>query len=225
MMPDHDARDEALAARLDVEPLDELTRRRLVARAMAATDDDVAPAAEPAATPHLLRWFAVAAAVLVVVVIGSVAVLRTGGSDHTEVASRQASGVDATARDAAGSEQTPGKSAGAATGASPSTAPGTSSTTAGLGVALGDFGDLSKAAARRRVLAAIDAAGLTAAPADLGSSSAGDPACPSEQLAPILATATGTYHDRPAEVVVTERSGTRHVLLLIANPCEVRQLR
>jgi hypothetical protein len=234
MMAD-DPRDEQLAALLDVEPLDELTRRRLVAGAMAAadhatTDADAGSAATTASRPRFTRWLAAAAAVLVVVVIGSVAVLRNGGSDNPEVASRRAPVAESTTGDSAGNEQaqsktaTPNTPSPASAGAGDASL-GTPSNDTLSRLALGDFGDLSKAAARRRVLAAIDAAALPSSSASFPSSSAGDPACPNEELAPILASATGTYHGRPAEVVVTERGGTRHVLLLIANPCEVRQLR
>ncbi len=177
---------------------------------------------------HLVRWLA-AVAVLVVVVVGSVAVVRNNNTHSTNAADRREPAAETPSSDSSLSTQAQGKSvapdATSGAGASNDTStPSAASTASGLGVALGDFGDLSKAAARRRALAAIDAAGLAASPSTFAGASESS-GCPSEQLAPVLATATGTYHGRPAEIVVTERTGTRHVLLLIADPCEVKQLR
>lgn len=62
---DHDARDERLAGLLDVPPLDDVTRRRLVSRALA--ESGLAPARHRRAP----RLIAVAAAALAVLVIGA----------------------------------------------------------------------------------------------------------------------------------------------------------
>jgi hypothetical protein len=79
-----DARDERIAAMLEVPPLDDLTRRRLVRRALG----DAAPAA-PGRRARLLR--VAAAAVVGVAVVGGAAalVLRDGGNGN-EVADQEA---------------------------------------------------------------------------------------------------------------------------------------
>jgi hypothetical protein len=80
---DGDERDERIAARLEVPPLDDLTRRRLVQRAMAE--------AGPAAPSRATRFLRVAAAAVAVVVVGGAAALvLRDGDDPTRDASRPA---------------------------------------------------------------------------------------------------------------------------------------
>ncbi len=70
-MADDDARDERLTGWLAVEPLDEVTRRRLVSTALAAAAEPDADAAHGATRrPHAARWIATAAAIVVVLVVG-----------------------------------------------------------------------------------------------------------------------------------------------------------
>lgn len=80
---DDDERDERLAAFLEVPPLDDVTRKRLVRRAL---DESGGESQRPG---HRSRLLAVAAAVLAVLVIGggTALVLRDDGDDST-VASR-----------------------------------------------------------------------------------------------------------------------------------------
>jgi hypothetical protein len=73
--PRPDERDPELARRLAVEPLDELTRRRLVQTALR----EGAPARP---TPRTWRWLAVAAVAVVVVAVGLAVVTAQGGHDE-----------------------------------------------------------------------------------------------------------------------------------------------
>ncbi|MET0275813.1 MAG: hypothetical protein ABW211_03080 [Acidimicrobiia bacterium] len=212
-----DPRDDELAARLAVEPLDELTRRRLVARAMSESEVDAAPASPTGPSVRRLRWLVAAAAALLVVVLGSVAILRNNGSNDATVASRDRTRV------VTGSTVDPQQKGAAAPNAEAAAGSSADSAFGSTGIALGDFGDLSKAAARTRVLAAIDAANLQS-PSGI-TEGIDRSACRDPDSDPVLATATGTYAGRPARVLVTEAGEGRRVLLLISDPCEVRQLR
>lgn len=212
-----DPRDDELAARLAVEPLDELTRRRLVARAMSESEVDAAPASATGPSVRRLRWLVAAAAALLVVVLGSVAILRNNGSNDATVASRDRTRVVTGSTVDPQQKSTEAPSAESAAGSSVDSAFGST------GIALGDFGDLSKAAARTRVLTAIDAANLQSPSGITGGIDRS--ACRDPDSNPVLATATGTYAGRPARVLVTEDGEGRRVLLLISDPCEVRQLR
>jgi len=79
-----DARDERVAALLEVPPLDDLTRRRLVRSALAG--------AAPAAPARGARFLRVAAVVVGVAIVGGAAalVLRDDGGNGTEAADRAA---------------------------------------------------------------------------------------------------------------------------------------
>ena len=74
-MVDDDARDERLAAWLESEPLDDVTRRRLVSTAMRETRSSRA-----------VRWIATAAAIVVVLVGGLALLTAQGGNDEREAA-------------------------------------------------------------------------------------------------------------------------------------------
>jgi hypothetical protein len=74
-MADDDLRDERLAAWLEPEPLDDVTRRRLVSTAMRQSRDSRAG-----------RWIATAAAIVVVLVVGLALITAQGGGDEHEAA-------------------------------------------------------------------------------------------------------------------------------------------
>lgn len=100
-----DQRDERIAALLEVEALDEVTRRRLVAKAVAAVEAGDAPRARPRR-----RILATAAAVaLVVTASAGVLVVATGdGGDDTTVAGRSAqTSADAEGREREAAPATP----------------------------------------------------------------------------------------------------------------------
>ncbi len=78
-----DERSAEVGSWLEVEPLDDVTRRRLVSAALRETAD--APA--PARPWRTWRWLAAAAAV-VIIAVGTLAVVTSGGGDDTRAASR-----------------------------------------------------------------------------------------------------------------------------------------
>jgi len=233
-------RDDELARLLAVEPLDELTRRRLVRTALEATpadataaDDADAPAAdEPARRPAPWRVLAAAAVVLVVLVVGTV-VLAGAGDDHgTEVANRP----DQRAQPQAESSAGPAAPSAAATADSAGAASGTSAGAVVVPASLGDVGDLRDAAARAHLLAAVDAlpastdakAGApAAATAATATPATQEPlGCRVDDTGDLVATATGTYGAHPAAVIVTRRDdGRLRVRVVTADPCTVRTLR
>jgi hypothetical protein len=233
-----DARDDELAARLQVEPLDEVTRRRLVRRALAEPAVMGTAPPEPIAPERRDRSrrtrFVAAAAVLLVVAVGVVSLLATSNSqnDSTEAGRRSDQAVRAAPQAGSGSAAAQVAPAGNADQSTP-TAGGASSAEAfgDAGVTnLGDVGDLTAAPARRRLLATIDAtpfattggAGVAAA-TDAGGLTG---TCPLTDVAHPLAAGTATFDGRGAFVVVDQRGdGSRRVRLVISNPCEVRQLR
>ena len=84
-----DVRDEVLAARLAVEPLDDVTRARLVRNAMEAAAE-ATTTNEPARRSARTRWLAVAAALVVVLAVGLAVVLREdSGSEPTAARGRR----------------------------------------------------------------------------------------------------------------------------------------
>jgi hypothetical protein len=221
-----DRRDERLAELLDVEPLDELTRRRLVARALEESSPGRADP-EPAETLRRGRWqpFAAAAAIVVVLVAGLVVLLGGDGSDPPEQALRPSRPAEVAPRDAD------------SRAASPAPASRGASSSAGdvevEGSGLGDFGDLSQPANRVRAVEAALADRLAGSPrtdatGDTTAFAAASPAaaaCSPVGATSVVAYGTGTFHDRPALVVVTRRDdGSARVRLVVGDPCEVRDL-
>lgn len=85
-MADHE-RDPVIAARLPVEPLDEVTRRRLVATALRESEALAAPPSRPS---RAWQWVAAAAAI-VVLMVGGLALLTAGGGHDEPQASRDRS--------------------------------------------------------------------------------------------------------------------------------------
>ncbi len=218
-MADDDARDERLAGSeperlrglLDVEPLDELTRRRLVTTAVRAS----------APPSRSRRWVAAAAAVVVLVIGGGVALLVAGGDDTTTP----------TALNDLGKSATPNTTPPNATPGSPTaeavTAP----------VDAGDFGDLSDARNLARARASLGAdsplrstgqADNATAPSSGASATSGLAAFPCADELPegtVVAAGTGRFGSRDAVVVAIDQpDGTQTVAAVVADPCEVRPL-
>jgi hypothetical protein len=213
-MADDDARDERLGAWLEVEPLDEVTRRRLVSTALASTSTS-STAVASSRPSHAARWIAVAASI-VVVLVAAVALLTAPGGNDEQQASTPARTPEL--------EQ---KSTGAA---APQAAAPISGYTASVDV--GDFGDLDVPANLARLRTALEAATATSGSATTPSSSA-------DRFAPLdafpcrdqlpsgttTASATGTLDGRRAVVVLTTLpDGNRSIDAVLASPCEVRPL-
>jgi hypothetical protein len=201
------ARDDALARALAVDPLDDVTRRRLVTTAIRSTS-----------TARRARMLVAAAAVVLVAVLGAgvVVAIRGTGSDQLE-AERRAS-LGAPARPAAGAE---------------SGAAGDGPATPTAAAELGDFGELTVAANRQRLFTAIGTAKGTAS-ADV-SAVAGESAA--RKLANLdctvrglpsgttVALATGALDATRVIVVVTDTSsGNRIVSTVDTGTCRVRPL-
>jgi hypothetical protein len=183
-MPD-DRRDDELAALLDVEPLDELTRRRLVAHALEHSRSGALPDAAPGAVPKRrgrdsTRLVTVAAALVVLLVVGIAAFTLPRddqGRRTTDAAlgSLEAAGDAAPAPSAPPSARSAPPSLPDSTGALESqAAPERASRGTTTGPAdgalsapdaatderapdLGNFGELTRTGARARILAAVEA--------------------------------------------------------------------
>lgn len=204
-----------VAAWLQVDPLDDVTRRRLVSTALRQSHPGTSPVTtRTTRTSRAGRWIAAAAAVVVVLVVGLA--LVTAGSGGDDQQATRDDGVTASP-----------KASGASRGV----------------VDVGDFGDLDQLANRRALRAALETPSnaLTtpsapeAAAGDAASSepSAAD-AAPSrvactEELpagATVVARGSGTLDGRPATVVLTQRAdGSRSIDALLQDPCERRRLR
>jgi hypothetical protein len=223
-----DVRDEALARALEVETLDELTRRRLVSGALAATAEAAGKAAPPAQGTARARVFGIAAAAVAFVVLG-VAALTLPGGDTGEVASRasqprsekSAPAPTTTSAGAAGSAFTP-------SAAAPNTA-GSDATAASAGepapihgvATLGDLGELSAPGTRSRVLAVAQPVAAGQQPSTRPVSFQG---CPERDVTAVTA-GVGTLHGAPALVVVSRRADdTLQVRVLDSSTCKLRSL-
>jgi hypothetical protein len=214
-----DARDPVVAGWLDVEPLDDLARRRLVSNALRETEATVA--APPARGPsRAWRWLGVAAAA-VLVVVGGLALITANRGSNTKF-------NDAGAKLSQTEAASPAESASPAAGPTDSPA---------------DFGDLDQpdnfAAARRALDAQVAASKAPAAPDTAGdtagsNSTFGDRAAASSTLercrdvvpdGTVLATGTGTLDGRRAALVlIGTTDGTRSLDAVLEDPCELRHL-
>jgi hypothetical protein len=217
-----DAPDGTIAEWLEVEPLDDVTRRRLVSNALRGSEQPAAPTAPTAPTRSPARaWRWVAAAAAVVVVVGGIALVAAdGGNDSSQVASR-----DNTALAPKSFEQ--------ALTAAPD---------------VGDFGNLDDAANLRALRRALDhpsraaskAAGAPQAvpgssAADTAGDAAGDVAgsttqgsssgCLRGATGTVVAQGRGTLDGRPVVVVLLEGAdGKRSVQAVFLDACEGRDL-
>lgn len=202
-----DERDPQLARWLEVEPLDDLTRRRLVTRALHESGAD-----SPKGSGRWRgrgRWLAVAAAVAVVLVVG-LSLLATSGGDDGEQASPPAK--------------------------SRATALAPESFAAALSAApdVGDYGNLDQPANRAALRKALERplqAGAPAAAAPnardaAGASAPSAPAgCARGAVGTILARGRGTLEGRPVTVVLLEGSnGARSIEALFDGACDGRRL-
>jgi hypothetical protein len=185
-----DERDDELASLLEVPPLDDDTRRRLVTRAL----DDARPASAPR---RLRRVLVPAAAVLVAVVlvgVGVIALVDRGGEDTTTAGRSSTTEAPSPDRRAPAPDQPSGAES--------------------LAVAkdLGDLGDVTDAGdLRREVRARLDeppAAARAAAPACLERAVAGSP--------PPSAFGTGTRGGEPVLVLLLPSTGDRSSIVLLA---------
>lgn len=184
-----DERDDELASRLEVPPLDDVTRRRLVARAL----DDAGP--RPAA-PRLTRLLVPAAAAFVALVLVGVGLFA--------IVNRDGDGADIAGRARAPEAAAPSGRAPA------SDEPSSAETAAGVRD-LGELGDVTDAGdLRRLVRAQLDepaAAARAAAPPCLERAVAGSPAP--------RAYGTGTRGGEPVLVLVLPSTGDRSTLVLL----------
>jgi hypothetical protein len=182
---DETSRDERVASLLEVPPLDEVTRRRLVTRALAGGD-----ARPRSGSRRLLVPAAAALAVLVLVTVGAlVLVTRDDGDGGTAARSTPASGAPQDRRPA-----------------------GEAATPPPAGISdLGDLGELGETAdLRRRVGDALrDPApiGRTTAPVCLDRALTGSPAP--------TAYGTGTHGGRPVLVLVLPARAERMTAVLL----------
>jgi hypothetical protein len=184
-----DQRDEELASRLEVPPLDDVTRERLVARAL----DD---AGRRRGAPRLTRVLVPAAAAMVALVLVGVGVFALVNRDGEDA------GTAARSRPPEAPAPRDGDRAPDAS----------SNAEAVTGVRdLGDLGDVTDAGElRRRVRTQLDevpAASRAAPPSCLERAVAGSPAP--------TAYGTGTHRDRSVLVLVLPATGDRSTLVLL----------
>ena len=231
-MADDDLRDERIGAWLETEPLDEVTRRRLVSTAMRERDTAApVPEGDDRRSSLTLRWIATAA-VIVALLVGALALFTArGGNDEPQAAApvHTPDGAGGSARTSGGPE------AATAEPASGKAAP----------VDVGDFGDLSRASNLARLRTALER-GLapTAAAAPPAPTSPTSVGAAADSQAPaagstfstlacrdhlpagtVTAVARGTLDGRPATVVLTVLpDGNRSVDAVLTDPCEVRPL-
>jgi hypothetical protein len=206
-----DARDPQVARWLEVEPLDDVTRRRLVSGALRESTPGEHPT--PRRVPqHLWRWIA-AAAVVVVLVVG-VALLGTGGGGDTTQASRDravgAPGAHAPTRDVGdfGDLAQPTNLA-----ALRAALAGTSAAGAAAPSSASSFGSSDASTSPRSGNAQSQGAGSRVL------------LCGASPDGTIVAQGTGTLGGRHATVLLVETpAGTKTYQLVLEDPCEVRDL-
>jgi hypothetical protein len=220
-MADDDTRDERLARLLEVDPLDELARRRLVTNAMRAS----APPAQRRSPVQARSRLAAAAAVAAIVVVGGLSYLALRGDDSTAPSASSALTTSPT------SAESPAKASPQPQAASGSAAD-RAENSAAVPRDVGDFGDLQVAANLDRLRASTGSSAFAAN----GESQTNDSAslvtrlhalaCATELPAgTIVAIGTGHFATRDAIVVETTLpDGTTSLDAVVADPCEVRPL-
>jgi hypothetical protein len=201
-----DQRDERIATWLEPEPLDELTRRRLVAGAMQA------PAEAPSSGGSLRPWRWIAtAAVIVVALVGALAVFTAQSGNESQLSDAR---------------KKPGQSSDRLQQASPAIGAARSP------IDVGGYGNLDVPANLRRLRVALEHPRRAA----VAPSNSGETGSPSNELSTtacrnqlpagtIIAVGSGTLDGRRALVVLTDRGdGSRSTDAVLADPCEVRPL-
>jgi hypothetical protein len=211
-MADDDARDDGLAHQLQVEPLDEVTRRRLVATALR---EGAPPADAAASSGSRIGRLVAAASVAVILVAGGLVYLTQRDSEHGTTAARNNANQPASTASR--------KNADASTLGESGSLPARD---------LGDAGDLHMKAnldrLRTRAGAATANESTTAArDADepLAGRLARQPCAANLPAGTIVAVGTARFGSRDAIVVVTDLpDGSRSLDAVVLAPCEVRPL-
>jgi hypothetical protein len=222
-MADDDARDERLGRLLEVEPLDDVARRRLVSTAMRS-------AGAPARIRSGGRFVAAASAVAILVAGISYLALRGDDGTAPSASARRAPATTAPVAERFGPAAPSGQANADSSAASESADP--PKTTSGGPRGLGDVGDLEVAADLDRLRTSITAAAFSAAPrataSEVGSLVGRLRALRCASQLPegtIAAIGTGRFGTRPAIVVVTTLAdGTVSLDAVVTDPCEVRPL-
>jgi hypothetical protein len=221
-----DQRSPELADALAVPPLDDLTRRRLVRRALDASEpagDAGGGSGNRRPTPEKRSWapLVAAAVVILVVVVGIAALTRSGDDSSTDTAARSTGRAQAAAPEA-GSTASSNSNADSG-GAAASVAAGVS--------AYGGLGDLSTTSARDAARAKVTAPAAAAQADDVTEAllaQIADAACSAPLRADgttIVGVGTATVHGNNAVVVVTrDADGTRTAHLLVFEPCRLQGL-
>jgi hypothetical protein len=199
-----DERSPEIAGWLEVEPLDDVTRRRLVSSALRETE--TADASAPARPSRTWRWIAAAAA-LVIVAVGTLAVVSANGG-HDE------------------NQQATGKSL----------SPGGLKVAHDVGN-FGDLDKSANLTRLRTALGSATAAPSAAAPtesADASAQSRESGAAADRPLdlcgsvfpgGTVLALGSGTIDGRHASVfLVQQADGSRSLEAVLDDPCETRHL-
>jgi hypothetical protein len=194
------------ASRLEVEPLDDVTRRRLVATALRASE------ARPSRPSRAWRWLAAAAVVLVVAGVGF-AVLRSGSGSDDQTASR--SEAVSLAPEATAAARQVGDY-------------GDLDDAANLAALRAALDDESAGASTAAPRAAGDSAQAAGASPAAGSTATTAPASLCglvDHGGTIVALGTGTIDGRRATVALVEGAdGTRTFEAVLESPCEIRAL-
>jgi hypothetical protein len=211
-----DDRDPQVAQWLEVDPLDDVTRRRLVSNALreSAGDDSASPAA-PARSSHAWQWLTAAAVIVVVLVVGLALLTAGGGNDEEQATKTDRAALSPKAAEPArevgnfGDLDVPANLARLRSALEAPAADAGSSTpqTAASGANDSQFGANSEAAPANGG-SELQLCGVTAP--DGGR---------------VVAQGTGTIEGRRATVVVLEAAdGTRTLEAVLEGPCEVREL-
>jgi len=209
-----DDRDPQVAQWLPVEPLDDVTRRRLVSNALRESEaDEPVP---PARSSRGWQWLTAAAVIVAVLVVGLALLTAGGGNDEEQATKRDRAALSPNAAQATpdvgdfGDLDVPAnlarlRSALDAPGAASSGAAAPQTTPSG---ATDSQGGSSAEAAPADGSAEVRLCGVTAP--DGGR---------------VVAQGTGTLDGRRATVVVLEANdGTRTLEAVLEDPCEVREL-
>jgi hypothetical protein len=201
-----DERSPEIAEWLEVEPLDDAARRRLVSAALRETGDVDAPSARrpvPAPRSRTWRWIAAAAAVVIVAVVTLAVVTADGGNDEQQATRPPSTSLAPEAlKDARD---------------------------------VGDFGNLDDPAHVAALRAALDQPSQGSAAPQAAAGAASGVSRSNAQTAPagcmrgvigtVVAQGSGTIGGHPVTVVLLEGAGgARSLDALFQDSCEIRHL-